>query len=214
MKKFSGGDPIEVRKLYGDTFEFIPQFTITILCNDMPKVPPHDEGTWRRFTVSEHEARFVDNPTHKNEFKKDRKLSAKIKLWKHVFGSLLVDYFYIYQKEGLKPPTAVTRFTQQFKQECDSYDEFVTDILVEVPAEEDPEQDRTFISLQALYTSFKGWVDENGVYSRKPMSYRDFKKYISKKVSNPRLVKGNKLYAYRERSDGDLAGIMQDIPVM
>jgi len=202
MKKLSGGDPMEVRKLYGDTFEFIPQFSITILCNDPPKVPPHDEGTRRRLTCDPHDARFVKNPTKPNEFKRDLHLSRKIRKWCDVYATMLVEYYYIYQEEGLNPPEVVTKFTQQFLRECDAYDEFISDTLVEL----EEEAEESFISLQALYGSFKAWVEDNGVSSRKPMSFRDFRKYLKKKIKQPGLLKETRLYGYRERSVQEMGG--------
>jgi len=193
-KKFSGGDPIETRKLFGDMFEFIPQFSITLLCNNIPGFPAHDEGAQRRLTITEFCARFVDNPTAPNEFKIDRLLSKKIKTWKHALSSLLVDYFYIYQEEGLSPPEEVTKFTQQFIKECDTYNEFISDVLVE-------DHEETYVSIKDLYSSFKDWVEDNGVSSRKPMSLRDFKKYITKKVNKQGAIRDNRIYGYRERTE-------------
>jgi P4 family phage/plasmid primase-like protien len=193
-KKFSGGDPIETRKLFGDMFEFIPQFAITLLCNNIPGFPAHDEGAQRRLTITEFCARFVDNPVNKNEFKRDRTLSTKLKAWKHVFASLLVDYFYIYQEEGLNPPEEVTKFTMQFIKECDSYNEFISDVLIEDSAE-------SYVSIKELYDSFRSWGDDNGVSGRKPMSLRDFKKYISQKVNKPGSVRDGRIYGYRERTE-------------
>ena len=193
-KKFSGGDPIETRKLFGDMFEFIPQFSITLLCNNIPGFPAHDEGAQRRLTITEFLARFVENPVAKNEFKRDKLLSNKLKNWKHIFASLLVDYFYIYQEEGLNPPEDVTKFTMQFIKECDTYNEFISDVLIEDSVE-------SYVSIKDLYNSFRAWVDDNGASGGKLMSLSDFKKYISKKISKPASIKDGRIYGYRERSD-------------
>jgi P4 family phage/plasmid primase-like protien len=209
MKKLSGGDPVECRKLYGDVFEYIPQYSITLLANDMPKVPAHDEGTRRRLCAMEHRARFVDNPTRANEFKRDRTLSTKLKKWKHVFSSMMVDYYFAYVEEGLTPPEDVTKFTEQFMRECDAYDEFISDSLVEIDEElVDPEKD--YVALQTLYATFKSWTEDNGVYTRKPMSYREFKKYLSKRVKNTQCIKDNRLFGYRERAD-EMAAVAQAV---
>ena len=192
-KKFSGGDPIETRKLFGDMFEFIPQFSITLLCNNIPGFPAHDEGAQRRLTITEFLARFVENPVAKNEFKRDKLLSNKLKAWKHVFASLLVDYFYIYQEEGLNPPEEVTKFTMQFIKECDNYNEFISDVLIE-------DTDDKYVIIKDLYNSFRAWVDDNGA-TGKPMSLSDFKKYISKKITKSGAMKDGRIYGYRERSE-------------
>lgn len=199
MKKLTGGDPVEVRKLYGDVFEFIPQFTITILCNDPPKVPPHDEGTVRRLFCVPHDAKFTENPNpeRKNEFKIDKTITHKIKKWKDVYASMLVDYYWKYAEEGLLPPEEVRKFTSEFLSECDSYNEFVEDILVETDDEE-------YISMQRLYNTFKGWVEERGII-KKPMPFVEFRKYLKKKLRKGDLVKETRLYGYREREAGEVS---------
>ena len=191
-KKFSGGDPIETRKLFGDMFEFIPQFSITLLCNNIPTFPAHDEGAQRRLTITPFISKFVDNPVEKNEFKRDLTLSSKIKTWGSVFASLMVDYFWIYQEEGLKPPETVTKFTKDFIQECDTYNEFISDVLIE--------DSDSFVDLKLLYNSFRSWVEDTGVSRGKPpISIGDFKKYITKKIGKIGLVKSDNLYGYREK---------------
>ena len=192
-KKFSGGDPIETRKLFGDMFEFIPQFSITLLCNNIPGFPAHDEGAQRRLTITEYCARFVENPVAKNEFKRDMMLSNKIKTWNHVFASMLVEYFYIYQEEGLNPPLEVTKFTMQFIKECDSYNEFISDVLI-------ADSEESYVTIKDLYSSFRTWGEDNGI-NKKPMCLSEFKKYISKKVNKSGSIRDGRIYGYKERSD-------------
>lgn len=191
-KKFSGGDPIETRKLYGDMFEFVPQFSMTLLCNNIPGFPAHDEGAQRRLTITQYCAKFVENPKEKYEFKRDNNLSTKIKQWGDVLASLLVDYFYIYKDEGLKPPEEVTKFTKQFMQECDMYNEFISDTII-------PDEESTFILIKDLYERFKQWIEENGVSSRRIMSLREFKKYLQKKIPDIDSIRENKIFGYCEK---------------
>lgn len=202
VKKYSGGDPIEARHLFGNMFEFIPQFTITLLCNDPPKVPPHDDGTKRRLLCDPHDAKFVVNPNPEkaNEFKRDTHLSAKMKKWVHVYASMLVQYYSIYREEGLVPPEPVARFTSQFLKECDAYDTFVSDALVEIPYDEDG-RDQPFVNIKGLYRSFVAWIEENGL--RSPPTSKEFTTYLRKKIRNTTLLKADKLFGYRERSGRD-----------
>ena len=37
MKEITGGDKLTARKLFGDVFEFKPQFKLVLCCNDLPK---------------------------------------------------------------------------------------------------------------------------------------------------------------------------------
>jgi P4 family phage/plasmid primase-like protien len=201
LKKFSGGDPIETRKLFGDMFEFIPQFSITILCNDPPKVPPHDDGTRRRLTCDPHNSRFVDkpNPNKENEFEKDRLIPRKIKKWKNVYASMLIKYYYIYQEEGLNPPNEVMKFTENFFKECDVYDSFFLESLIEVNEKEESKKE-SVVDIGKLYETFKNWIEDNG--HRRTLTKTEFRKYLTKKVKSGSL-RQNKIYGYKERENED-----------
>ena len=194
-KKFTGGDPVESRELYGPMIEFIPQFSLTLLCNNIPTFPAHDEGAQRRLTITEFKARFVEkpDPNNKNEFPRDKHLSSKITKWKDVFASMLIEYYNLYDKEGLNPPKEVTKFTKEFIEECDKYNEFITEKLVEV------EDKKHYVNIKDLYDTFREWVEENGINSRKTMTKREFKKYLSKKINNQGSIRDNKIFGYKEK---------------
>jgi putative DNA primase/helicase len=57
VKQMTGGDTITARFLYGEHFEFTPQFKLWLGTNHKPTIRGQDEGVWRRirlipFTVS------------------------------------------------------------------------------------------------------------------------------------------------------------------
>ena len=193
IKKFSGGDPIETRGLYSDMIEIRPQFKITILCNDFPEWPPHDEGGRRRLLVTEYKARFVDEPKHKNEFKRDRNISSKIKKWAPLYLSMLIDYYYKYEEEGLNPPQEVLKFTHDLIKEGDAYDTFLSDTLDESINKED------FVNVKDLFQKFREWIEENGINPRKNMNFKEFQKYIEKKINKQNAIKKGNLYGFREK---------------
>ena len=60
LKELSGGDTITVRTLHKEPFDFNPQFTIFCTCNQLPKVPADDGGTWRRIRVVK--STEIENP--------------------------------------------------------------------------------------------------------------------------------------------------------
>jgi phage/plasmid-associated DNA primase len=70
---WTGKDPITGRGLYENLLiTFVPLFKTLFYCNKLPNLPPDDEGTWRRITVLEFEARFIDNPNPENPYKFQR----------------------------------------------------------------------------------------------------------------------------------------------
>jgi P4 family phage/plasmid primase-like protien len=60
LKTFSGNDPISCRGLFKSTFEFLPQFTININCNEIPKMSNMDGGISRRLIIIDYPFSFRD----------------------------------------------------------------------------------------------------------------------------------------------------------
>lgn len=176
MKEYSGGDKIKGRGLWSNFIEFKPQFKIILFCNDMPKVPADDMGTWRRIKVLEFLSCFVDNPKNENEFKKDKYLGEKIPKWAETFMSYLV---HIYMNEykpngGLFIPNEVLKFTEEYQKDMDIYVDFINSRLVKTDKKTDK------ISLQSVHDEFKNWYTVNYNCQKYPLK-KDMKKYFEKK---------------------------------
>lgn len=193
MKEYTGGDKIKARGLHKDPIEFKPQFKLVLLCNELPKVPPNDEGTWRRLEVVEFKSKFVDNPKEPHEFERDNYLSEKIKRWKDVFLSWLIDKYYrIYKEKGIIVPTEILKYTMEYKKDSDKYIEFLDDVLVKT----DPSSS---ILLDDLYEDFKSWITDNYT-DTKPDSKKTFRQFIKKKFKRNEIngseVKG---FSYKNK---------------
>ena len=59
MKELTGNDKIIARALFKEPVEFIPQFKMLLMCNDLPNVASNDDGTWRSMEVVDFISRFV-----------------------------------------------------------------------------------------------------------------------------------------------------------
>lgn len=174
MKYYTGGDKIKARGLFKDPIEFKPQFKIVLVCNDLPEVPAHDGGVWRRLEIVEFTSKFVDNPVGENEFKKDAELSNKLKIWGETFMSMLIYYYKIYKQEGIVPPKEVTKYTDEYQKDCDAYSDFIVDKLIRV---EDKTQTTT---INELCREFKIWYTENNI-SAKLLTKKQLIQYLIKK---------------------------------
>jgi P4 family phage/plasmid primase-like protien len=176
MKEYSGGDKIKGRGLWSNFIEFKPQFKIILYCNDMPKVPADDMGTWRRIKVLEFLSCFVDNPKNPNEFKKDKYLSEKIPKWTETFMSMIVHNYLTDYKVmgGLYIPKEVEKFTEEYQKDMDIYIDFINTRLVKTDKKTDK------ISLQSLHDDFKSWYMMNYNCQKYPLK-KDMKKYFEKK---------------------------------
>jgi len=176
MKELTGGDRIKARGLYRDFMEFKPQFKLVLLCNDLPKVPPFDEGTWRRLKVLEFRSRFVASPKGENEYPRDKYLSEKLVLWRETFMGLLLHYYKRYREHGLVIPDSVIHFTKDYQKGMDQYHEFIENKLEFTQKKEDR------IDLQELYERFETWYDEN-VQAGKTPSKKELRTYFEKKFT-------------------------------
>jgi len=131
MKNITGQDKIEARPLYGDPFQYTPQFKLLLACNHLPNIPSDDGGTWRRIRIIDFYIKFTSNPQNKNESKSDPDLRDKIKYWNQGFIWILINKYYPqYKENGLgNEPDQVKLSTDKYKADSNVFIEFFNEIL-------------------------------------------------------------------------------------
>ena len=124
IKQLSGEDPVTARKLYGDEFEFIPEFKLWMATNHKPIIRGTDTGIWRRVHMIPFEVQIPDE-------KKDKHLVGK--LYRELPGVLkwAVDGCLLYQREGLKMPEAVFKAVAEYRHEMDVVSLFIEECCAE-----------------------------------------------------------------------------------
>ena len=159
MKELSGGDMIQARKLYGDVFEFKPQFEMILMCNELPTIDDKSAGSWRRVQVYPFVSRFVDEEKQVNIkrhiYKKDKELSIKTNKWCIVFLSMLL-IEWSEMKGGIDEdsiPDSIRLETESYKNRNDMIGTWITEDLIETRDETTP--------FNILYNSFTNWYTEN-----------------------------------------------------
>lgn len=116
MKAWTGGDPITVRKLHREPFEFRPVIKLVFTWNNRPVVKAGDDGTWRRLRV-------LPWPVI---IPKERRIQEDVLLgWfrEEASGILnwLLDGWALWVERGLAPePPVMTAVTAEFQGESDS----------------------------------------------------------------------------------------------
>ena len=70
IKSMTGGDKLVTRFLYGEFFEYIPQFKVFLAVNHKPSVRDTTHSIWRRLKVIEFTNVFTDKERDKNFSKK------------------------------------------------------------------------------------------------------------------------------------------------
>lgn len=177
MKEMTGNDMIFARPLYSEPIQFRPQFKLNLLCNQLPKVPPHDKGTWRRLRKVEFPSEFVEyEPKMPHQFPCDPYLSEKLVYWRETFMSMLLQYYKRYHSElsgKLIAPPSILEATAQYQRDSDAYVEFLEThyIITHEPTDQ--------VEFDEIYDNFKIWY--NDYYnSLKIPSKKEITKYLTR----------------------------------
>ena len=160
MKQITGGDMMKVRGLFKGQEGFVFTARPFMSVNTLPPVDTMDEGTWRRFCVIPHVARFVKDgiPTDpaNHVHPRDPLLDSKIVRWRPYFAGILAWYFENhYLREGLVAPAIVTAASDKYKEENDIAARFARECIVrELGAE---------LKGGDIYKRYLEWAKINGL---------------------------------------------------
>lgn len=164
LKQLTGGSKVTCRFLYGEEFEYAPEFKIWIATNHKPVIRGTDLGIWRRIKLIPFEVNIQQ--VDKNLRYKLRKEMPAILRW-------AVDGCIKWQQEGLTEPAGVVEAVREYKQEMDLIAGFVEQCLViDYTCDEK-------IMASDLFRMYSRWAKENNEYE---MSSKKFFKELSKKL--------------------------------
>jgi|SaaInlStandDraft_7_1057024.scaffolds.fasta_scaffold04376_1 P4 family phage/plasmid primase-like protien len=156
FKELSGNDRFMVRGLYKKPREIEPQLKYWLTCNDLPKIPSDDGGTWRRIRVIDFASKFIENPdqNNQNQFPIDYSLKENIGLWAPAFASYLI-HIYITKydvKNKVAEPTEVMCATNKYRKDQDLIREYYDTYLIIT----DDKRDK--LTKRELSSHFKFWA--------------------------------------------------------
>lgn len=166
FKQLTGGSRITCRFLYGDEFEYTPQFKIWLATNHKPIIRGTDVGIWRRIKLIPFEVNIPKEKVDKNLKYKLRKEFPQIMAWA-VQGCIK------WQKEGMTEPQCVLDAVKEYKQEMDLLVGFLEQcIIIDYDSDEK-------IMASDLFRVYVKWAKENNEYE---MSSKKFFSEIGKKL--------------------------------
>ena len=173
IKQLTGDDTVTARKLYGNEFEFKPEFKLWMATNHKPIIRGTDEGIWRRI----HMIPFtVQIPLDKV----DRQLKSKLE---REFPAILrwaAEGCMLWQREGLKPPKAVLNMVREYRREMDVISAFLDDCC---------EVGEGFCARSSeLYGAYSAWCEANTEYK---MSNTKFSVELDKRFERVKRMDGN-----------------------
>ena len=181
MKIFTGGDLITARALFQEPIYYKPQFKPFLLCNQLPNIKSDDDGTWRRFMVVPFLAKFIKKseiskkrPLKDGEHEADLTISSKLPEWKQMFMCKLLQYYRKYKVEGLKEPKLVKEQTQQYRKNCDVFQDFIGDYL------EKTEDKRDILKVVDIQNGMKSWCVTNH-HGKAPIA-KDIRNYMRQRM--------------------------------
>lgn len=166
LKQLTGGSKVTCRFLYGDEFEYMPEFKIWIATNHKPIVRGTDLGIWRRLKLIPFEVNIPKDKVDKSLRYKLRKELPAILRW-------AVDGCIKWQQEGIAEPPVVVEAVQEYKQEMDLIAGFVEQcIAIDYTCD-------AKIMANDLFKLYSRWAKENNEFE---MSSKKFFKELSKKL--------------------------------
>jgi putative DNA primase/helicase len=149
IKQLTGGDSISARFLYGEHFEFTPQFKIWLGTNHKPTIRGRDEGIWRRIKVIPF---IVSIPLEQQ----DHNLRDKLKQEASGILNWALEGLAQWQAKGLDEPELVKDATKEYRTDQDVLAHFIASECIEGANEESPAHD--------LYQAYKKWAEETNEY--------------------------------------------------
>jgi putative DNA primase/helicase len=128
IKQVTGNDALTVRFLYGEYFNFVPNFKIFMASNHKPVIRGTDHGIWRRI-------KLIPFTTRITEDKRDRYLEQKLLAEKSGILNWLIEGALRWKQEGLNVPTLITNATDEYRREMDVIGNFLRERCVQKPGE-------------------------------------------------------------------------------
>ena len=172
MKEITGNDKIQARGLYKEPFEFTPQFKLLCMCNDLPRIPSNDDGTWRRLEVVDFIAKFVDSERdvdpNLNRYLKDKSIKNKIPMWVIPFYAILFKEWREYDTHGIEIPAEVRAKTNEYRNNNDIVGQWIAERCVEADNEisTDGITESAPTEFAILYSEFAEWCDSEEIKNR------------------------------------------------
>lgn len=172
LKQLTGDDIVTARKLYGEEFEFKPEFKLWMATNHRPIIRGTDTGIWRRIHLIPFEVQIPKD-------KVDKKLKEKLLEETDGIFRWCIDGLKLYQSEGLKKPAVVEQATADYKNEMDTIGKFLDECTIQSFG--------NYVKASELYHVYTKWCETNGEYK---MTNTKFGMEIQKKYEKKRMKYG------------------------
>jgi putative DNA primase/helicase len=147
VKQLTGSDTVTARFLFGEPFDFRPQFKLWLSTNNKPVITGVDDAIWDRIRLVPFEQRFEGS-------KADLKLPEKLREELPGILAWMVEGCLEWQEHGLGEPERVKAATDQYRSDMDTLAAFIEDRCIvrrDAVAQATP-----------LYKEYRMWCDDAG----------------------------------------------------
>ena len=203
LKKLSGGDTYWARDLFEkgkQTREVTPMFTLTFICNKLPKLKYSDKATWNRIRVIPFESTFIppggdcpvtfEEQLREKKFPMDRNFKEKIPGMVQAFAWYLLQWR---QKMTVRiEPAKVKEATEIYRKQNDIYRQFIEECIVD--------EANSYLSIVEMYAQFKEWFKESFPNMQLPIK-NEVKEYFENVWGESE--RGGRWHGYRIRTLDD-----------
>lgn len=182
VKQLTGGDRIKARFLYQEHFEFRPTHKLQMFTNYEPRIRGQDRGMWRRLLLVKYPVRYgsaADVASGKADKVGDIFLNDILAAEAPGILRWLIEGAREWYRAGLRPPTSVTRATDEYQREQDTVAKFVCE-RCEVSA---TARVALVGDTESIYQAYRGWTAESGI---RPLGRDRFAKEVLRVVPTAR----------------------------
>lgn len=186
IKELISGDALRGRHLNKDPIEFIPQYAMIMMCNDIPNNESTDDGFWRKIFVVGMESKFIlkeedmwklnDPDRFPNHYKAIHGIEKRYDEWAPYLLHMLFERFILLKNKNndfkYNVPDKVRAATEKYKSEASSYTRFFNERVVASPEDS--------VDMNTLFAEYKMFLGNE----EKPKK-NDFIKQIVRNFPNP-----------------------------
>jgi len=147
VKQLTGRDTVTARFLFGENFDFKPEFKLWLSTNNKPVIQGTDDAIWDRIRLIPFTQRFDGH-------KADPKLPDKLRHEIAGVFAWMVEGCLEWQEHGLQEPKTVTEATKQYREEMDTLASFLDEVCVMGPHHR--------VLAEKLYQRYAMWCDDSG----------------------------------------------------
>jgi putative DNA primase/helicase len=147
VKQLTGADTITARYLFGEPFNFKPEFKLWLSTNNKPEIRGTDDAIWDRIRLIPFMQRFEGSKADPNLPETLREEMAGVLAW-------MVEGCLEWQEHGLREPEQVTSATQGYREEMDTLAAFFDEHCVI--------HERAEVPATPLFKRYKEWCEHTG----------------------------------------------------